>query len=107
MLGGSQVAASPALFSWFSAPSTASRLAGSFANASRLPGVHRCAPVCYASARAMTWSICTALLRSPRENAMTCPLYGSSRTPVRTTQSCVSGLNVASARSRARTSFPR
>ena len=62
LFGGSQLAASESLFRSFVGPSTANRLIGSFASATRFACVQPCAPVCHASPSGTTWSICTAAL---------------------------------------------
>src|SRR5690606_14138821 len=88
LLGGSQVAASPAPFDWLSGPEAARRLSGSLPKACSFFSGHDCAPFCQASAMATTWSICTSLdVPHPRSNLISSPEYGSISTPDSTTQS--------------------
>jgi hypothetical protein len=72
--GGNHTEASDAPLSWFAPPSTASRLAGSFANARLRAAVQADAPDRHASASATTWSICTSAESGPRAKAIIAPV---------------------------------
>ncbi len=99
---GSQADASRAPFDWFAGPSDASRLRGSFANSRRVSSSQARAPLRHASSRGTTWSIWTAaLVALPRRKSIVSPVYGSSKVPVRTSQTSPRVEKVRSARSRA------
>lgn len=105
-LGGSHVAASPSPLLSFAGPSTAKRLRGSFAKFLLLSALHCWAPVCQASPRATTWSICTDDdVVTPRRKSILAAVYGSSSCPERTTQPFVPASMTGYFRSRRRTSF--
>src|SRR5690625_5340866 len=66
------------LLDMFAGASTATRLAGSLAKASRFCALQSSAPEYQASPRETMWSICTSSLRFP---SIVVPVYGSCRIP--------------------------
>ncbi|CPU67011.1 Uncharacterised protein [Mycobacteroides abscessus] len=79
---------------------------GSFANCRRVSSSQARAPLRHASSSGTTWSIWTAaLVALPRRKSIVSPVYGSSKVPVRTSQTSPRVEKVRSVRSRARMSL--